>query len=297
MMLPAAAALPQTPVTPRDLPEGVRPVDPPITEPTLTSKSGATLRLFPGGDVYEPYVADPHRPGNTIQLQFFTRKGVVDSSGYRVGLCAGGRFGLLKYSPANPTGRSWQLSSDAALRAVFDAWHKLDNLGWDGNYGLTLTSASSGPLAFKLAWLHTSAHVGDEYTDRTGRARTNYTREEAALGLAWKRGLVRVYAESGYGFYLLNEEVQQPWRAQGGVEVQSRQTRWKGRLGLYLAADFQALQERDWRLDTCVQAGVYTRSGGKVWRVGVQYSDGRVPLGEFYQNTEAWFTVGAWIDF
>jgi hypothetical protein len=125
------------------MPEGVRPVDPPVTEPTLTSKSGATLRLFPGGDVYEPYVVDPHRPGNTIQLQFFTRKDVVDSSGHQVGLGAGGRLGLLMYSPADPTGRSWQLSTDAGLRAVFDAWHKLDNLGLDGSHKLTPTCAFS----------------------------------------------------------------------------------------------------------------------------------------------------------
>ena len=38
--------------------------------PTWTYASGRTLKLFPGGDLFPIYVADPHRPTNTILVDF-----------------------------------------------------------------------------------------------------------------------------------------------------------------------------------------------------------------------------------
>jgi hypothetical protein len=104
-----------------------------------------------------------------------------------------------------------------------------------------------------------------------------------------------VYGEGAYGYYLLTEE-QRSWRAQGGLQYTTRRMLLGGRFAWYAAVDFSATEERDWRLDTTVQAGVTTTSGGRRWRIGVQYIDGRPPMGEFFQDTEAWFTLGLWID-
>jgi len=146
------------------------------------------------------------------------------------------------------------------------------------------------------AIFHDSAHIGDEYADRTGRTRIDYTREEFAFGAAFRlaRGL-RAYAEGGYGYYLLTEE-QKPWRAHGGVEYTARPSLIGDRFAWYAAVDFSGTEEREWRLDTSVQTGITTTAGGRRWRIGVQYNDGAPPMGEFFQDTEAWFTVGFWID-
>ena len=265
-------------------------------EPTWTLGSGRTVSLFPTGDVFPPYMADPHKTESAVMGHLYTRTGIADSTDRRIGLKAGGRLGMVRLSPRSPNGRSWQLSLDAGLDAQFDSDQKVDNIGWDGNYGVTLTTASGGPFSAKLALLHVSSHVGDEYSERTGRTRIDYTRQELAFGLGWRLArAVHVYAEGGWGTDLLTEE-QKPWRVQGGVEVQSRRTLLGGRFAWYVAVDFQAMEERDWRLDTAVQTGLTTTSSGRRVRIGAQYDDGRVPLGEFFQDTEAWFTLALWID-
>ena len=265
------------------------------TPPAWTLGSGRTLRLFPASDVHSVYIADPHRPVNGAEALVYTRTGIFDSTTERFGLAAGGRFGIVRLDPSCPGGRSWQLSIDAGLKAQFDSNHKNDNVGWDGNYGLSLTTAS-GPLSFRLAIFHNSAHIGDEYARRTGRTRLDYTREELAFGVARRlRGGWRVYSEAAYGYFRLTEE-QRPWRAQGGLEYTTRPTLLGGRFSWYSAVDVSATEERDWRPDTAVQTGLTATSNGRRWRVGVQYIDGRPPLGEFFQDTEAWFALGVWMD-
>lgn len=265
------------------------------SEPTWTLGSGRTLSMFPAGDDHTVYIADPHRPVNAVEALIYARTGIYDSTDARFGLAAGGRFGVLRLGPARPGGRSWQLSIDAGLKAQFDSYRKNDNIGWDGNYGLSLTTAARG-LSFRLALFHTSAHIGDEYARRTGRTRLDYTREELAFGAAWRLGdSWRVYGEAGHGHFLLTEE-QRPWRAQGGLEYTTRHRLLGGRFAWYAAVDVSATEERDWRLDTAVQTGLTTTSRGRRWRLGVQYIDGRPPMGEFFQDTEAWLALGLWMD-
>ena len=49
-------------------------------------------------------------------------------------------------------------------------------------------------------------------------------------------------------------------------------------------------------IDSTVQTGILTRSSGRRFRLGMAYSDGRVPIGEFCEDTEARFTLGVWMD-
>src|SRR5688572_4052544 len=154
----SGTGLGQTPGEPRDE----------QTPPAWTPGATRTIRLFPAGDIYPVYVADPHRPTNTISEGFHARTRVPDASSPRTSLAAGGRFGMLRIGSRAPGGRFWQVSIEAGLDAIFDAQFRNDALGWDGNYGLTVTTATStSPLAFKVALLHLSAHLGDEYEERT----------------------------------------------------------------------------------------------------------------------------------
>jgi hypothetical protein len=69
-----------------------------------------------------------------------------------------------------------------------------------------------------------------------------------------------------------------------------------GRLGWYAAADFQSYEERGWRLDLSLEAGLLAHPGGRRWRIGLRWVDGRPPLGEFFQDSEQWLTFGLWMD-
>lgn len=279
----------------QDPPEGHKVAPDSAHEPAWTFESGRTLWLFPANDVQPTFIADPYRPVNAAMFQLYSRTGIYDSTSVRTGLSAGGRFGIFRLDPAEPGGRSWQISVDAGLMAQFDSNHKHDSVGWDGHYGFGVSTAR-GAWSFRLAMLHTSAHIGDEYAERTGRERIDYTREELVWTTAYSvsRGL-RVYGEMGYGYYLLTEE-QRPWQVQAGVEYTSRHTLMGGRLAWYAATDLSATEERDWRLDLAIQGGLTATSNGRRWRLGVQYIDGRPPLGEFFMDTEAWFTFGVWMD-
>ena len=126
-------------------------------EPAWVFSSGASLALFPGGDVYPVYVADPHRPTNVVAEAFTIGGGMPATDSPLTRLGAGGRFGVIRIEPAKPDGRVWQVSIEAGFDAIFDSQNRLDVVGWDGNYGLMVTTASSSPIALKIAVLHISA--------------------------------------------------------------------------------------------------------------------------------------------
>ena len=264
--------------------------------PTWTTSSGTQFTLFPPADVFPVYVADPHRPTNAIVPRFYVRDEIPDTRSPRMGLSAGGRFGILRIGTQGPDERSWQVSIEAGLDALFDTQNKSDLIGLDGNYGLVLTSASRSPWMFKVAVLHTSAHLGDEYAQRTGSERINYTREEVVFGSAWKfRPRWRVYGEVGTG-YVLRSDDQEPWRLQWGVEYTSEPRIWGGRFAWYSAADFGSWDERGWRVDTTLQGGIVVQSSGRSYRLLLEYLDGRPPIAEFFKHTEAALALAFRID-
>jgi hypothetical protein len=263
--------------------------------PVATFESGRRLDLIPDGDLFAPYIADPHRPVFALQGLVFADTAVEDSGSVRSGLKAGGRFGLLRLS-SRQSPREWQLSFEAGIDAQFDGKHGLDNVGWDGNYGFTLTTAAGGALEWKLGVLHTSSHIGDEYAERTGRTRIGYTREEVTAALGWRfHANWRTYLELGYA-YKNNSDVQEPGRGQVGLEYERPGSLWGGRMGYYAALDVQAMEEHDWSPGASLQTGLLLLRGVRRWRLGVEAYSGRVPLGEFYQDEETYVALGIWVD-
>ena len=264
--------------------------------PTWTLASGRSIKLFPGGELFPVYVADPHRPTNAILVNF-TRVEIERTRSPRFSLSAGGRFGMLRIDAPTPKGHSWQLSIDAGLDALFDSQNKQDTIGWDGNYGFTVTTASGGPLAFKVAILHVSAHMGDEYAERTEQRRVNYTREELAVGVSGRiaRGW-RTYVETGVA-YVERFDEQEPWRLQAGIDDESRPTLWGDWFFWYWATDLSSMQERNWRVDPTMVVGLAARGEGRTYRLGLQLHDGRPTVGEFFRLSESFVAVGFWVEF
>jgi hypothetical protein len=264
------------------------------SEPGWTVREGSTVTLFPASDVFPVYVADPHRPMNTISTRLTTQSGIPGTTHRRTGLSAGGRFGMIRFD--TPGRRSWQVSIDAGIDALFDSHYSDEAIGWDGNYGLTVTTAGTGPWSLKIAVLHTSAHVGDEYEDRMKRSRINYTREELAVGVSWRPAARwRAYGEAGHAYSMLNAE-QAPWRLQTGMEVETSPRLLGSRFAWYGAMDVQAAQERNWRVDTAVEGGVVARAGSKACRLLVQHSRGRPTVAEFFASSESTITLAVRID-
>ncbi len=306
LLLPGAAAAstveavaPGQAVSPEG---GGDPAQPEAEAPTRrTYRLGArrALTLLPAGDLYPQNIADPLRPSFAVQRLSFSASGIADTGDDRFGLKLGGRLGLLRIHPVHRPEVGWQLSLDVGFIGQFDIDHSEDNVGWDGIYGVTSSFRPHPDLALKLGIRHTSAHIGDEIMARTGRQRIGYTREEAFAGISWAfaRGW-RTYTEAGWGYVLRNQELQQPGRAQMGLEYQAPAALFRGRAGWYAAVDAAATEERGWEVSVALQIGLMVAAGrlDRHWRLGIEHYDGRALLGEFFQDDERHTALGVWLD-
>jgi hypothetical protein len=133
--------------------------------------------------------------------------------------------------------------------------------------------------------------------ERTGRRRIHYTREELLAGVSMTfRDRLTVYAEGAHGYELRNEDLQEPGRAQAGLQYESMPVWWKGRLRWYAAVDGTATEERNWMVSLTVQAGIVLRADERSWRLGLEHYDGRSWIGEFFQHDERYTSIGLWLD-
>lgn len=86
-----------------------------------------------------------------------------------------------------------------------------------------------------------------------------------------------------------------PRRPEFGLEHDAPGSLPGGRVGWYAAMDLQALEEKDWQVDPTLQAGLLVPSGDRLWRVGLGYHDGTVPIGELFQVDERYVVLGLWL--
>lgn len=255
--------------------------------------------LFPPADLYPHYIADPLEPSMAMQWLKVSGSDIPDTGDSRFLFNLGGRFGVVRFYPGGPADAGFQIDVRASYIGMFDNDNSQDNIGWDGIYGVLLTWADGQGTAAKFGLRHDSSHRGDEYIERTGLTRINYTREEYLLGLSRKLfSDLRLYGEGGYGIDLRNDDIQEPWRLQGGLEYEDNDRFWGGRMGWYAATDLTAYEENDWDLNLSVQAGLVVPLWNQVrtFRFGGAYYNGRSILGEFSQFDEEYFSLGIWVD-
>ena len=261
--------------------------------------AGWQLEFGPGGRLYPLYIANPIRPQMGIARAHFIESDIPNTGDDRFIIRLGATVGFLRYSPADKPDRGFQLDVEAGFIGVFDIENSQDNIGWDGLYGVLLGWSNGEGLAVQTGIKHVSAHVGDEYAEKTGRERINYTRGETVLGvsLAGKK-YWRVYGEGGYAYDQRNTQLQEPWRLETGLEITDPHRFWNKRFGWYAAADFNWYQESDWSTDVTVQAGLLVAREKlfRSFRLGLEYRNGRCLLGEFFFRNETYISLGLWID-
>jgi hypothetical protein len=145
--------------------------------------------------------------------------------------------------------------------------------------------------------VHLSAHIGDEYEVRTGALRLDYLRDEVVIGLSlFLHPNGRFYAEAGYASPAW--DFMEPWRVQTGLEFVSRPF-FLGRHGSYFAAvDAQFWEESAWNPDVSLQTGLMVAfpKQGRMYRIGIQYYDGRTRVRNFFQLDERYLEIGFWFD-
>jgi hypothetical protein len=270
-------------------------------EGLLTFPVGSVWRgvFAPDELIYPEYVADPLRPTITFSVQRILETEIPDAGDSRYLFRFGTRRGFLRFLPDDDSGHTFQLDLYGGFIGVFDIDNSLDNIGWDGVYGALASWTDGKGLAAQLGFKHDSSHVGDEYAERTGRERIDYTRQEYALGLSLSRfEHWRAYFEGGYAFDRGTERLQERKRLQAGLEFERPDCLLGGRAGVYAAADVTSYEELDWQKDWTVQTGLVLSRRGSLpkWRLGLEYRNGRSVIGEFFQRKEKWISLGLSID-
>ena len=254
--------------------------------------------LTPPSNFYPVYIADPVRPQSAIKLLYFPDSEIPAVGVGRLSLHLGGRFGLVRWHPEDEPERGWQLDFEGGFFAQFDLEGGLDNIGWDGLFGVYLSWLPDRNLGFRMGVSHDSAHIGDEFAESTGRKRINYTREEITAGVS--RRLTprwQVYFDGGYSYIL--EEFQESWRLETGVQYFGVRKFWNERMTWYAALDLQSFQENEWQVRYAAQLGLIlpTGRGTSRYRIAAEAGTGRSVMGEFFFRDETYIGIGWYFDF
>ena len=227
--------------------------------PSHTAPMGTDwIAMFaPGTCLYPVYLADPLHPTTALNAVRYGETEIPNAGEQRYVFRIGGKLGLLRIAPADCLSRGIQLNLHGTFLGMFDREYSLDNIGWDGLYGIDLNWRRSNGLALKFGLNHDSSHVGDEFAERTGIRRVDYTRQEYVLGAGVPIGQdFRGYGEAGWAFDLRNTDLQEEWRVQTGLAYVNADCLWDGIMGLYAALDLTAYEESDWEPDMTAQSGL-----------------------------------------
>lgn len=256
----------------------------------------SVVQMFPDGGVYPQYIANPTRSSFSAQNQFYKSTTIAATSRRRFDLKIGALLGIIRRQESNQSHAGMQLDLEAGFHGQFDADHSEDNIGWDGIYGLMFSQRLNALFAYRVGIHHTSSHIGDELIARTGRTRINYTRQETRFGVVWDVDAHnQFYAELGHGHDLRNQQLQKPWRQEIGFQYQNNKA-FNAGFGWYGAVDISRYEENNWDNNVAVQFGLVWARNVRAWRVGLEYYDGRNPLGEFFQDQDKYVGFGLWID-
>ncbi len=259
--------------------------------PTYPVTAGTRLQTFPGSSFYPRYLADPRQPMMKGLLLHVLKSETPAQSSMLMEFTMGGRAKLLRWHPAHDPELGAQLSIHSAFLGRFDPHNHYDAIGWDGYFGAMLAVRPVHGLGLKLAHQHDSAHVADEYIQRTGRRRITYTRDELALGVMYDAlAPLRAYVEAGYALHLGTADGLRRWRTQAGLELD-----WGL---LYAAADACFWQEQRWRPTFTAQFGVKSQQAatGRRYGIALQFENGRSILGEFFRDQNRTVGSGFWFD-
>jgi hypothetical protein len=254
--------------------------------------------FFPDDDVCPQHIADPLRPQSAVIFAGYPNSDIPDSGNLRFLLRLGGRYSIARRHPVGQPDRGFQIDFEGGYVGQFDMGNSLDNIGWDGLFGLRFSYKGDGPWAFSMGSRHDSGHVGDEYAEKTGRQRIDYTREEIVVGASWApSGLWRAYMEAGWAYHLIESE--EPVRVQVGVEHIGREGLFRGDFPWYAALDTTIYKESDLRVRASAQLGLIfpTDRGTNRYRAALELVSGRSVLGEFSLHDESYIGLGWYFDF
>lgn len=207
----------------------------------------------------------------------------------------GGEFGLLRIGPEEARREGVQVDGFAAVFTRFNGDRLL--VTSDFRVGVPVTFAK-GPWSTKIAYEHTSTHLGDEFIETTGRRQVSHVRDEIVFGLARSFCYdLRLYGQFGYSFITSDVVGDNRDRYDWGIEWARRMpATWKG--APFAAFDMDIRSDQDYQPNTTVQIGWrWNRLPvGRAARIAFEYYNGKSPYGQFFRDEESWIGAAGFLD-
>ena len=253
--------------------------------------------VLPDNDFLPIYIASPNRAQTAFIPLAAVNSEIPETGTQRFAIRMGGTIGVVRFHPEGDKDTGFQIDVEIGFAGQFDGSQSLDNIGWNGIFGFRGAYKPVKEFALHFGTLHNSAHIGDEYAERTGRQRIEYTREEIVVGASfWPIERWRFYSDLGVGFG--QEDFQEPLRVNLGAECSGDESWWFAGVPWYAAFDLDSFQERDWRPAVAGQVGIIVdapEQGSRV-RFAFEAFTGRSWRGEFSFSDETYIGFGVFYD-
>lgn len=261
-------------------------------DPASSCRDCWVSQLFPDGLLYKSYLAGEKEPRMGLSQ-------LVVSGGNTIWEAAlGGRVGLWRLgTPGAVRPEGWQIDLEGAALARVDKDENSDLDAADFRFGVPVTYRR-GATAYKFGYYHLSSHVGDEYLLKhpTFRRR-NYVRDAVVLGISQDFTLdLRGYAEVAYAPAASGGA--EPLEFQFGAEYSPARSNG-GKGDPFAAVNIHLREEFNFGGSVNVMTGWQWRGPltDRLFRVGVQYYNGKSMQYSFFNEHEELIGAGMWFDY
>ena len=257
-----------------------------------SAEQGSKWKIFPASDVFPALVADPKEPRFFVSVHEYDNEFRDNFTGASVGF--GENFGLLKKRISNR--HAWQLSLKGGLFSQFDLdTSSQDLLNSDYNIGLSWTYRFR-QIGMRLRLYHQSSHLGDEYLLRQpnlAETRANFDYEALDWLGAYTWNKFRTYAGLHYLLQRDPDDLDR-WGYHGGIEYRGTDD-ILARAGFIAGLDVKGFQELAWTPAYSLKAGLNfsnINQRNRHIQVMLEYYNGFIPYGQFYDNDMESYGIG-----
>jgi hypothetical protein len=271
-------------------PDACGPGHPCGDDPLAAPRAGAA---FPRTLLWEPPLASLREPRFLAMPTTFSN----GSTDHTAETSIGGTVGLLRVAPPRWK-TAFQFDVFAVVHSRFSDYDALVTTDYRAGFPV---SFARGPWHGKVAYEHTSTHLGDEIQALTGQVPFDFIKDELVFGLGrylfdrrW-----RVYGQVAWAFNQSIPGDPSPFRFGVGTEwVRRHATGWWGSPFAATNLDFDGAVDYDPSFS--LQAGWMWRDPSRrlaQCRLFGQYYTGHSPYGQFFRSREDWFGLGMAIDY
>lgn len=262
---------------------------------TLSLPAFAETDWFPkGAELFPMLLADPEDVHTSAQ--FFRHNG-LDT----VDMSVGNIWGMKRWKAGKKKDVKVQWDISGAVQPRFLISLNVNQLEAIDFFINSVWEIRRGVYSARVTLYHESAHLGDNFIERTGRPRISYSREGVQALLAVEpRRWIRLY---GGGTTLLHRIPEVPrTELQAGLEMRGPNVRFMlpdHECWFYLASDAQSRDENQWNVNSNTQVGLHIgfKDVARSLRIYGNYFTGHSNFGQFFTEKEDILGVGFSFDF